>query len=505
MPSFEGQVDDFGTTAGESLRGRSVGPLAALPLFMPLTGRPALVAGDSAAAAWKAELLAAAGAEVLVCAPVPGAALLALLARGPAAGRLHHVDRAWRPADLAGLALAVCDAAQDSEAAAFAAAARAAGVPVNLIDRPAQCSVQFGSIVERGPVVVGISTGGAAPALGQAVRQRIETALPQGLAAWAALAQGLRPRIAARLGGAARRRAFWQRFAVQALGGATAPAQDRAEAMLASLEEPPQGRVTLVGAGPGDAGLLTLNAVRALQAADVILFDDLVSDAVLDLARREAKRMLVGKRAGRKSCRQSEINALMLKLAGQGRHVVRLKSGDPGIFGRAGEEIAALAAHGISVEVIPGITAGMALAARLRISLTHRDLAHSVRFVTGHSREGRLPEGLDWRGLADPETTSLFYMAGRTAIALAERLIGEGLAPATPVIVASAVSRETESVWHGTLAATAAGGAPAVADAPVLVAVGRVFAHCRDAQDAATRDRAVPSPPGPPQALPQRA
>jgi len=201
----------------------------------------------------------------------------------------------------------------------------------------------------------------------------------------------------------------------------------------------PSGCVTLVGAGPGDPEYLTLKAVRALQSADVILFDDLVADGVLELARREAKRTLVGKRGGRASCRQEDINALMVKLARQGKRVVRLKSGDPMIFGRAGEEIAELRAAGIPVDVVPGVTSALALAARLRVSLTHRDLAHSVRFVTGHARDGGLAHDLDWKGLADRETSLIVYMGGRTAGAVGSladivRLIGD-LDPGEPVLL----------------------------------------------------------------------
>lgn len=212
------------------------------------------------------------------------------------------------------------------------------------------------------------------------------------------------------------------------------------------------GTVTLVGSGPGDPELLTLKAIRTLQSADIVLFDHLVSDEILDLARAEAKRMLVGKRARQPSCRQQDINTLMIKLARQGKTVVRLKSGDPMIFGRAGEEIAELRAHGIPVKVVPGITAASAMAATLHVSLTHRDHAHSVRYVTGHSREGRLPEDLDWTGLADPETTLVFYMGGKTAPKIAARLIKEGLSETTPVIVMANVSRGNETIWQGALA-----------------------------------------------------
>jgi uroporphyrin-III C-methyltransferase/precorrin-2 dehydrogenase/sirohydrochlorin ferrochelatase len=345
--------------AEASLRRRQAGrlaPLAVLPVFLALTGRPVVVAGGDAGAAWKAELAAAAGAAVTVYAPQPSDALAALQARGVAAGRLAVVARAWAPADLAGAALAIYSATDDGEAAAFHAAARAAGAPVNVIDRPAWSTVQFGSIVNRSPVVVGISTGGAAPILAQAIRQRIETLLPPSLATWAARARDLRAEVMRRLPDKARRRAWWTRFAEAAFGRGDEPSLDDVA--------PAAGQVTLVGAGPGDAGLLTLNAVRAMQAADVILFDDLVSDDVLALARREARKLLVGKRGGRASCRQADINAQMIAFAKAGRRVVRLTSGDPMIFGRANEEIASLRAAGIAVDVVPGITTALALAAR---------------------------------------------------------------------------------------------------------------------------------------------
>jgi uroporphyrin-III C-methyltransferase / precorrin-2 dehydrogenase / sirohydrochlorin ferrochelatase len=242
------------------------------------------------------------------------------------------------------------------------------------------------------------------------------------------------------------------------------------------------GSVVLVGAGPGDPELLTLKAVRALQSADVILFDALVSDEILDFACREAKRLAVGKRGGRKSCKQADINDLMVRLARQGKRVVRLKAGDPMIFGRAGEEIAQLEAAGIPVEVVPGITAGLAAAAALGVSLTHRDCAHSVRFVTGHSRNGGLPDGLDWRGLADGETSLVFYMAGRTGAAVAVRLIEAGLAAATPVVAMASVSRPDETRWTGTLAQLAAQSAAFDVDQPVLLGIGRVFSFARSAE-----------------------
>lgn len=235
------------------------------------------------------------------------------------------------------------------------------------------------------------------------------------------------------------------------------------------------GHVTFVGAGPGEAELLTLKAVRALQRADVILFDDLVSDEVMELARREARRILVGKRAGRPSCAQHEINALMVRLALKGWQVVRLKSGDPMIFGRAGEEIAALEARGIGYTVVPGITAGLAMAAALGVSLTHRDCARSVRFVTGHSRAGGLPGDLDWRALADPTATTLFYMGGRTAAQIAARLREAGLPADTPVAIGAAIGQSAQQLLVTDLAGLAQSLTPALLQGPVLIGVGEVF------------------------------
>ena len=335
-----------------------VEPLSVLPIFLDLHGKTALVAGGTDPAAWKAELLAAAGAEVTVAAETLDDEMTRLVVTGT----VRHLPQEWTPDLLQGCALAIADEEDPARAQAFVDAARAAAVPVNVIDNPAFCPFQFGSGVNRSPVVGGISTTGAAPILGQAVRRRIETLLPRSLSHWGALAQRLRDTVAARLPSGPARRAFWESLVDRAFGPAPQATAESDLLALLDTPAPKSGHVTFVGAGPGDPEHLTLKAVRALQAADVILFDDLVSDEILELARREAKRILVGKRAGRPSCRQSEINDLMVTLAKAGRRVVRLKSGDPMVFGRAGEEMAALNAHSISHDVVPGITAGLALA-----------------------------------------------------------------------------------------------------------------------------------------------
>ncbi|WP_337267352.1 siroheme synthase CysG [Oryzifoliimicrobium ureilyticus] len=451
--------------------------LAKLPVFWALEGKPVIVSGGTDACAWKAELLAACGAHVRIYAEELCDSFADLIAQGSShpEGRLEHFPHAWDAGSFSGAALAIADCEDDAAAWIFFQAAKAAGVPVNVIDKPAFCQFQFGSIVNRSPVIVSISTDGAAPILAQAIRRRIETLLPPSLKSWAALAQDIRDRVSKSFAAGKERRFFWERFTDRAFGSNKVPddcTQDELFRHRSAFTEQDAGRVTLVGAGPGDAEYLTLKAVRALQAADVILFDDLVSNEVLELARREAKRMLVGKRGGRPSCRQEDINEMMITLARSGKHVVRLKSGDPMIFGRAGEEIAHLRKEGIAVDVVPGITAATAMAARFGFSLTHRDYAQSVRFVTGHSKNGGLPADLDWAKLADSRTTTVFYMGGRTAALIAERLIGQGLDGSTPVLIVSAISRQDERHWHGRLDQMEIGANEIGWNSPVLIAIG---------------------------------
>ncbi|ENN84681.1 uroporphyrin-III C-methyltransferase [Rhizobium freirei PRF 81] len=349
-----------------------IAPLAKLPVFWALEGKRVIVAGGSDAAAWKAELLAACGAQVHVYADALSDTFEKLILRGadhPQAGFTHH-PRVWNEASFAGAAIAIADCEEDSDAQAFFEAACMAGVPVNVIDKPAFCQFQFGSIVNRSPVIVSISTDGAAPILAQAIRRRIEAVLPQSLKSWAELAQSIRDKINKCLPPGPQRRLFWERFCDRAFGPAPDERTKAAvlmDAARVSAKSPSRGRVILVGAGSGDAELLTLKAIRALQAADVILFDDLVSTDVLELARREAKRMLVGKRGGRTSCRQEDINDMMVKLAKAGKCVVRLKSGDPTMLGCDFEGIARLEAERIPVDIVPGIASA---------TQTHRHQGH---------------------------------------------------------------------------------------------------------------------------------
>ena len=430
--------------------------LATLPLFFPLHGRRVAVIGGSEAAAWKAELLSAAGARVAVLSPDPCADMEALAA-DPPGGPVRLERRPWSASNLDGAILVVAVAKNEKEAQAISAAAGAARVPVNIIDRPAFCTFQFGAIVNRSPLVVAISTDGAAPVFGQAIRSRIEALLPAGFARWAEAAKAWRAELHCLPLGTAIRRRFWEAFAALALRlPDRAPQRKDWDAVLSMAlagadEVPSPGHVTLVGAGPGDPELLTLKAVRALRSADVILLDDLVAPEILDFARREARRVLVGKTGHRPSCRQDDINCLMTNLAKAGKRVVRLKSGDPMIFGRAGEEITALEAAGVAFDVVPGISAAQGAAASLGVSLTHRSVARRVQFITGHAHGGRLPEALDITALADPQATTAVYMPLGTLPDLLRQLLQAGVDPHRPVWAVFNATRPNESRVEGTV------------------------------------------------------
>jgi uroporphyrin-III C-methyltransferase/precorrin-2 dehydrogenase/sirohydrochlorin ferrochelatase len=455
-------------------------PLARLPVFLALAGKRAVVAGGSAAAAWKAELLSAAGAQVDVYAVDAGEELRALAARPPR-GVVTIFAREWKPPDFAGAAVAVGGCDSDAAARRFAEAARRAGVPVNVIDRPSHCDFSFGAIVNRSPLVIGISTDGAAPVFGQAIRARLEALIPRGFAAWAGAARQWRHDVQRSGLSFAGRRRFWQRFTALAVTHPDrAPQRADYDRLLADIKEEgsavERGSVTLVGAGPGDPELLTLRAVRALQSADVILIDDLVAPEILDFARREAKKMLVGKTGHGPSCKQGEINALMISLARAGRRVVRLKGGDPMIFGRAGEEIAACRSAGIAVDVVPGITAAQGAASRLQAPLTDRHGARRLQYLTGHGANGGLPPDIDWVSLADPVATTVVYMPTRTLAQLVERAVLAGLDPATPSVAVARATLPDQEIARAPIAELPARLAATPLSGPVTVMIGQVFA-----------------------------
>ncbi|MGZ3410993.1 MAG: siroheme synthase CysG [Xanthobacteraceae bacterium] len=461
--------------------------LARLPVFFALAGKRVVVVGGGSMAAWKVELLSATGANVDVIAAEVSDEMRSVVRDAPRGPVTLH-ERTWRIADLFGAAMAIGDFSNEGEASRFAAAARSHGVPVNVVDKPVFSDFAFGAIVNRSPLVIGISTDGAAPVFGQAIRAKLEAMLPQGFSAWAEAAGRWREGVkTSGLSFEARRR-FWQLFTTQAVRNPThEPSETDFAALLAETHNQAKaaeaGSVTLVGAGPGDPELLTLRAVRALQSADVILFDDLVAREVLDFARREAKKMLVGKTGYGPACKQDDINALMVSLAKAGRRVVRLKGGDPLIFGRATEEIEACRAANIAVEIVPGITSAQGAAARLGVSLTERVTARRVQYITGHDRNGSLPPDIDWASVADPAATTVVYMPKKTLGELTDNAIAHGLDPATPAVAIFGATRTNETVIAAPVAQIASKIAGVKLDGPALVLIGRAMASAMSARD----------------------
>lgn len=429
---------------------QAIGDLATLPLFHRMTGRKAVVAGQSAAADWKAELLAAAGATVV------------------------RTGRNWQPEQLNGATLAVAELGDREETVRFVKAARRVGALVNIIDCPELCDIQFGTIVNRSPVVIGISTDGAAPMLGQSIRSRIESVLPSGISRWASFAKHWRALLKARLGDIHARRAFWQRFVAAAWAEPhRAPNESDFDSLVDATFET-KGRVILVGAGPGDPELLTLKAMHALQTATVILYDNLVGAEVLELARREARRIAVGKSGHGPSCKQSDINRMMIELAVAGEIVVRLKGGDPLIFGRAAEEIEACRAAGVEVSVVPGISAAQGAAASLLVSLTERRRARRVQFITGHGADGMLPRDIDWLSVADRSVTTVLYMSRGTLEQFVRTALAKGLDPATPAVAIASATLPNEQYAAGNIAEIGTLAATLPTAAPVTFIIGWV-------------------------------
>jgi uroporphyrin-III C-methyltransferase/precorrin-2 dehydrogenase/sirohydrochlorin ferrochelatase len=419
------------------------------PIFVTVDRKPPLVVGGGELAAVKARLLLKRAPSVEVAADHLVPELAELLRQGcvtrvPARPGVDQVR---------GRPLVVAATGEDQEDARVAAVARALGVPVNVPDKPALCSFVMPAIVDRGEVTIAIGTEGASPVLAQRLRAWLERELPPRLDRLARFAGEFRDRVAEKLPSGRARRRFWEAvFDGDASEAVLAGDEDDARRLIgeaiekATGEAGASGRVLLVGAGPGDPELLTLKAIRALKSADVILYDRLAGARVLEHARREAVLVPVGKSKGSHSVPQEEIEALMIEHARAGKIVVRLKGGDPLVFGRAGEEIAALRAAGVEVEIIPGITASLAAAASLRIPLTHRDISHSVTFLSGQEAGGEEPRfaHLDFAALKPEQNTLVVYMGVATAGLIAARLLAAGWDPATPVIAVENASRDDE-------------------------------------------------------------
>jgi uroporphyrin-III C-methyltransferase / precorrin-2 dehydrogenase / sirohydrochlorin ferrochelatase len=449
------------------------------PIFVSFDGKPPLVVGGGELATLKARLLLKRAATVDVAAET----LAPELAKLAVAGQVAQVPSKPGIDQLRGRPLVIAATEDDAEDTRVSAIARALGVPVNVPDRPELCTFVLPAIVDRGEVTVAIGTSAAAPVLAQRLRAWLERELHPRLDALAKLAGEFRGRVAEHIPSGAPRRKFWEAV----FEGAAAEAmlegdEPKARELIgAAIEEArgvrdPQGRVLLVGAGPGDPELLTMKAVRALKSADVVFYDRLVGEGVLDHARREAELIPVGKAKGAHSVPQSEINALLIARAKAGQTVVRLKGGDPFIFGRGGEELDALRAEGIAIEIIPGVTAGIAAAASLQIPLTHRDVSHTVTFVSGHEAGGKEPSfaDLDLSALASGNNTLIVYMGVTTASAIATKLLEAGFRAELPVIAVENASREDERRMGTTIAALAAHPESLGLKSPAVLIFGEV-------------------------------
>ena len=454
--------------------------MQAFPLFMSLQGRRALVAGGTEAAARKVELLLSAGAQVTLIADTVVGEIAQLIDEG----RISWAGRAFDDEDLAGVSLVVVASDDEALQARVSLAAQQRCLPVNVVDRPKLSSFIMPAIVDRAPITIAISTGGAAPALARRIRAEIERAMPAAIGRLARFAEVFRAQVRRTLDQAPVRRRFWDRvfegrIGELALAGDEIGARRELIKLLdgARSEALTVGMVHLVGAGPGDPDLLTMKAHRLLQRADVVVYDRLVSAEVLAMARRDAERLYVGKRRGNHSMSQDEINARLVALARAGKSVVRLKGGDPFVFGRGGEEIAALAQAGVAVEVVPGVTAALGCAASAGIPLTHRDYAQACVFVTGHRKDGPLGErhlDLDWPMLARPRQTVVIYMGVEALPTIATQLVAHGLPGSTPVALIENGTTDRERRVVGTLATIERQAMRARLEGPTLCLVGEV-------------------------------
>ena len=443
------------------------------PIFLKLSTRPCLLVGGGEIALRKARLLLQAGATLTVLAPTLGAGLAALAEQGA----LRHVAERFAPHHLVGMRLAVAATGLADVDQQVADAAEAAGIWVNVVDDPQASSYITPSIVDRSPLVIALSTGGGAPVLARMLRERLESLIPAGWGRVADFARVMRERVAARIANSDARRAFWESvLAGPIVQDLVAGNLDRAEALLsdrlAASDGIPRGAVYLVGAGPGNPDLLTFRALHLMQQADVVLYDKLVAPSLLDWVRRDAERIFVGKTRANHTLRQEEINQLMVRLASEGKRVLRLKGGDPFIFGRGGEEIETLAQHGIPFEVVPGITAASGAAAYAGIPLTHRDYAQSVTFVTGHRQDGSI--NLDWPMLCRPGQTVVVYMGVATTPALCEAFIRHGRSADCPVAMVERATLIDQRVLVSTLADLPGRIAELEIRSPSLMIVGEV-------------------------------
>ncbi len=448
-----------------------------LPIFLRVQDQHCLVVGGGEVAARKVELLQRAGARVTVLAPELGATL----AQTVQAGRIQHRRATFSAADIEGFMLVVAATDHTTVNQAVSTAARARGLPVNVVDQPALCSFIMPSIIDRSPVIVAVSTGGSSPVLARLLRARLETLIPAAYGRLAALVAAFRERVKQRINSGPARRLFWEHTLQGPVAELVFSGQEQKaeQALMAALERaaamaPASGEVYLVGAGPGDPDLLTFRALRLMQQADVVVYDRLVAPAILDLVRRDAERIYAGKERAKHTLPQEQINDLLVRLAQEGKRVLRLKGGDPFIFGRGGEEIETLAERAIPFQVVPGITAAAGCAAYAGIPLTHRDYAQSCVFVTGHLQDGSI--NLNWPMLVQPRQTVVFYMGLQGIDILCRELINHGMPASTPAALVEQGTTPNQRVFTATLSDLPAHIHGSDVHAPTLIIVGGVVA-----------------------------
>ena len=445
------------------------------PIFLDLCERPCLVVGGGEVAARKAQQLLRAQADLTLVAPGASAEVQALAQQG----KVRHEARTFRAQDVNGCALVIAATDDEQVNRDVAAAAKAAQVPVNVVDSPALCSFIMPSVVDRDPVQVAVSTGGASPVLARLLRTKLETLIPASYGRLATVVRELRGRVKQRFPEFRERRRFWENILQGAVAEMLFGGREQAalEALERALENTAPadlkgGEVYLVGGGPGDPDLLTFRALRLMQQADVVLYDRLVSPAIVDLARKDAQRIYVGKRHDSHTVPQSELNEMLVRLAQQGQRVLRLKGGDPFIFGRGGEEIEELAAAGIPFQVVPGITAASGCAAYAGIPLTHRDLSHSCLFVTGHLKDGKLD--FNWPALLQPKQTLAIYMGIKGVDVLQQSLLEQGMQPDLPAAIVQQGTTPDQRVHLGSVATLANIVARQEIKPPSMIIIGEV-------------------------------
>lgn len=430
-----------------------------LPVFLRVRGQPCLVVGGGEVALRKVQSLMRAGAKVTVVAPQLVEGLLALAVEG----RITHLEKSFEVSDLSGSILVVSATNHATVNQEVYQAAQLRRLPVNVVDCPELCSFIFPAIIDRSPLVIAVSSGGASPVLARNVRAQLELLFPKAYGQLAAFAEERRSITKSRIEDPSKRRRFWERVLAGPLRDQilTAQIDEAAKRFDAELDLETQalkvasGFVSLVGAGPGDSELLTLKAFRVLQEADTIVYDRLVSDEILELARLDATKINVGKESSNHTLPQDEITSLLVRLAKEGQKVVRLKGGDPFIFGRGGEEIEGLISNGVDFQVIPGITAASGCATYAGIPLTHRDHAQSVAFVTGHSSDQEM-NALEWRTqwkrFAQSRQTLVIYMGVRNLFRIRDELLLGDADPQTPVAIIEQGTTPQQRTHIGTLA-----------------------------------------------------